>query len=207
MNIRQRVQAAFNWIYRFVVADSRLGRIPGVHVPLSFRGILKTWLTRETARWLCLVLFFLPFAIYLLEGWDQLQDRPQALDVGVVAVAAALGGLVLNAGLNLKGDKRRETILVAQKFIIVVIMMILFVPALHFVGLIDGVDTNAVELDSLQAGAREFFFWLSAALFYGGTVLFIVALVDLAYAMVGIADKEHAHQKCPCDDCSDSDAS
>ena len=100
-----------------------------------FQDILRAWLPRATARLLCWVVFFLPFALYFLIGWDQLLDRPPTLDVGIVTVAAALGGLVLNAGTNLKGSKRKETIQVVQKFIAVVVLMIIFLPALHFVEL------------------------------------------------------------------------
>ena len=119
-------------------------------------------------------------------------DRPPALDVGVVAVSAALGGLVLNAGLNLKGSKRRETVQVAQKFIAVVILMIVFLPALHFVELMDGIDPNSIQFDSLEAWVRGFSFWFGAIAFYAGIGLFIIALVDLVYAMIGIDSIEHA---------------
>ena len=135
--------------------------------------------------------FFVPFAIYFLTGGEFL-DRPPALDVGVVAVSAALGGLVLNAGLNLKGSKRRETVQVAQKFIAVVILMIVFLPALHFVELMGGGNLDSFQPDSLEAWVRGFFFWVGALSFYAGISLFIVALVDLVYAMIGIDRIEHA---------------
>ena len=167
------------------------------HVPLL------QWLTRM----LFFAFFFPPLAYYLLFEWIPLQDRPQGLDLGVATVAAALGGLVLNAGLNLKGCKRKETILVAQKFIVVVIMMILFVPTLYFVELLDGVDTNVVEPDRLLAGTRAVFLWLAAILFYGGIILFLFTLVDLAFAMVGIHKDKYAGGKCRCDGCSHSDTS
>ena len=114
-----------------------------------------------------MIIFFLPFVLHLLQGLDQLLDRPQTLDVGVVAVSAALGGLVLNAGLNLRGAKRREFIGVAQKFIAVVILIILFVPSLQFVELMDGIDTNAFDPDSLEAWVRGFFFLVGAISFLG----------------------------------------
>ena len=97
------------------------------------------------------MVFFLPFALYFLIGWDQLLDRPPTLDVGIVTVAAALGGLVLNAGTNLKGSKRKETIQVAQKFIAVVVLMIIFLPALHFVELMGSIDVNEFQPDSAEA--------------------------------------------------------
>ena len=157
-----------------------------------FRDILKAWFPRGTARILCWVVFFLPFALYFLIGWDQLLDRPPTLDVGIVTVAAALGGLVLNAGTNLKGSKRKETIQVAQKFIAVVVLMIIFLPALHFVELMGSIDVNEFQPDSAEAWVRGFFFWIGAISFYAGISLFIVALVDLVYAMIDMDKIENA---------------
>ena len=112
--------------------------------------------------------------------------------MGLVTVSVALGGFVLNAGLSLKGSKRRETVQVAQKFIAVVILMIIFLPALHFVELMDGVKLDSFQPDSLEAWLRGFFFWVGALSFYAGIGLFIVALADLVYAMIGIGRMEHA---------------
>ena len=133
--------------------------------------------------------------MHLVQGLDQLLDRPQTLDVGVVAVSAALGGLVLNAGLSLCGAKRREFIGVAQKFIAIVILMILSVPLLQFVELMGGINTHAFDPDSLEAWFRGFFFWGGAISFFGGIIFFIVALVDLVYAMVDIDSMENAPQE------------
>ena len=150
------------------------------------KGVESSWLDRGTVRVGCLVVLYLPFALYHLIGLGNLVDRPPALDVGVVAVAAALGGLVLNAGLNLTGPKRKETVQVVQRFIAVVILMVIFLPALHFVDLMNGIDLNSFEPASMEAWVRVFFFWLGAVSFYVGIGLFIVALVDLVYAMIGI---------------------
>ena len=158
----------------------------------SFFQTLGKWFDRRTMRVACWMFFFVPFALYLFTGLDQLLERPPALDVGVVTVAAALGGLVLNAGLNLTGSKRKETVQVAQKFIAVVILMIIFLPALHFVELMNGINLNSFKPDSIEAWGRAFFFWVSAISFYVGISLFIIALVDLVYAMIGIDRIEHA---------------
>ena len=139
----------------------------------------------------CWLVIFVPLALYLLRGWDKLLDRPQALDVGIVAISAALGGLVLNAGLSLAPPKREEVILVAQEFITVVILMILFVPSLYYVELTGNTDINSFKLDSLEAWVELFFFCAAAVSFYGGVSLFIFALVDLAFAMAGIGNTEY----------------
>ncbi len=163
-----------------------------------FKTALSKWLNSEGARYFwryfCLVVFLGPFALYLLTMQGQFLERPSALDTGVVTVAAILGGLVLNAGLNLKGSKKKEAIQVAQKFIAVVILMIIFQPALYFVDLLDGIDLGSFKLDSSVAWVRAGFFWVAAGCFYLGIILFIVALVDLVYAMIGMEHLGDASQ-------------
>ena len=156
---------------------------------------LRCVLSASTDRWavrlVCWVVFFLPLAFYLLRGWDRLLDRPQALDVGIVAISAALGGLVLNAGLGLTSPKREEVVLVAQEFIGVVILMILFVPSLFYLEL-TAIDISSFKPGSLDAWVELFFFSVAAICFYGGVSLFIFALVDLAFAMAGVGDPKYA---------------
>ena len=71
--------------------------------------------SRPTARALCWFVFFLVICPYLLSP-ERMGDIPPALEFGVVGIAAALGGLVLNAGLSsgVSCKKRREFIAVAQ---------------------------------------------------------------------------------------------
>ena len=83
----------------------------------------------------------------------------------------------------------------AQKFIVVVILMIIFLPALHFVELMNGIDLDSFKPDSLEAWFRGFFFWVGAISFYVGISLFIIALVDLVYAMIGIESVESASEE------------
>lgn len=157
----------------------------------SLRDVLEAMRPQGTASWLCLLFFFIPFAFYSLTG-GELFERPPVLDVGIVTVSAALGGLVLNAAMSLKGCKRKETVHVAQKFIAVVILIIIFLPSLHFVELMGGVNLDSFQPDSIEAWVRGFYFWIGALSFYGGIALFIVALADLVHAMLGIDRMEHA---------------
>lgn len=207
VNVLRRVEMFFHWQNQFFASGNRQEREAELRLRSWFTSIFDVSPTQSITRILCFVFFFLPLAFYVLQGMDQLLNRPQALDVGVVAVAAALGGLVLNAGLNLKSPKREKVILVSQEFIAVVILMLLFVPSLYYVELMNGIDTNAFEPDSLEAWVRAFFFWTAVASFFGGIMLFIIALVDLAFAMGGIGDKEYASRNCSCEGCSNSDAS
>ena len=151
------------------------------------RALIGKWWRSSQAevRILCLFTFFPVFSIYFLTG-GEVGSVPATLEVGVIAVAAALGGLVLNAGLNLGGDKGREFILVAQKFIAVVILMLIFLPTSHLVDLAGNIDIASFEPGNPTAWGRGVMFWISAASFYAGAGLFVIALVDLAYAVFGL---------------------
>ena len=142
--------------------------------------------SRPTVRGVCGFVFFLVISVYLLSS-DSIGDIPPALEFGVVGIAAALGGLVLNAGLS-SGlpceSLRREFIAVAQKFIVVVILGIIFPPIMLFVDSAGGVD-----LMSFEPGDSSW--WVLGPLllfgmfsFFAGVSIFIVALVDLVYAMM-----------------------
>ena len=130
----------------------------------SLSHVLEALRPHGPASWLCLLFFFIPFAFYSLTA-GELFERPPALDVGIVTVSAALGGLVLNAAMNMKGPRRNETVHVAQKFIAVVIMMIIFLPSLHFVELMGGINLDSFQPDSLEAWVRGSYFWVGALSF------------------------------------------
>lgn len=93
---------------------------------------------------------------------------------------------MLNAGLNLGGEKGREFILVAQKLIAVVILMLVFLPTMHFVDLAGSIDIESFEPGNPTAWGRGVMFWIGAATFFAGVGLFVIALVDLAYAVLGL---------------------
>ena len=152
--------------------------------------------SQQIVRILCLSILFPVFSIYFLTG-GEVGSTPVTLEVGVIGIAATLGGLVLNAGVNLCGEKGREFILVAQKFIAVVILMLMFLPAFHIVSLLGGIDINSFEPGDLTAWGRGVMFWISAASFTVGVGLFVIALVDLVYAMFGLGGTGNASgRKC-----------
>ena len=144
--------------------------------------------SRLTMRVLCWLVFFPGICAYILSS-DSIADIPGTLEFGVVTIAAALGGLVLNAGLS-SGvsceSLRQEFIALAWKFIIVVILGIIFPPIVWFVDFLGG-----VELASFEPGDPSW--WVLGPLllfgmfsFFAGVSIFIVALVDLVYAMRGL---------------------
>ena len=143
--------------------------------------------SRPTVRGVCGFAFFLVMCVYLLSS-DSIGDIPPALEFGVVGIAAALGGLVLNAGLSSSvscESLRREFIAVAQKFIVVVILGIVFPPIMLFVDFLGGVDITSLETgDSSLWVLGPLLFGMFS--FFAGVSLFIVALVDLVYAMMDL---------------------
>ena len=152
--------------------------------------------SQQIVRILCLPILFPALSIYLLTG-GEVNPAPVTLEVGVIGIAATLGGLVLNAGVNLCGEKRGEFILVAQKFIAVVILMLIFLPAFHIVSLLGGIDINSFEPGDLTAWGRGGMFWISAVSFTVGAGLFVIAIVDLAYAMFDLGTTGNASgRKC-----------
>jgi len=167
-------------------------------------SIGKRWRSsRPVVRILCWFVFFPVFSLYFLTG-DEVKSVPATLEVGVIAVAAALGGLVLNAGLNLCGERRIEFLLVAQKFIAVVILMTIFLPTLHILNLAGGMDFNSFEPGEADAWFRGALLLVAAVSFYAGVSYFVIALVDLAYTMGGIVDSENpSRQGCGSSDQSD----
>ena len=143
--------------------------------------------SRPKVRTLCWFVFFLVVCVYLL-SLDRTGDLPPALEFEVVVIAAALGGLVLNAGVS-SGlpceSLRREFIAVAQKFIVVVILGIIFPPIMLFVDFFGGVDIMSFEPGNPSGWVLGPLFLFGMFSFFASVSLFIVALVDLVYAMRG----------------------
>lgn len=168
--------------------------------------------SRPTVRVLCGFVFFLVISAYLLSS-DSVGDIPPALEFGVVVIAAALGGLVLNAGVSsgLLCKQRREFVAVAQKFVVVVILGIIFPPIVWFVNFFGGVDITLLEPGSSSGWALWILLWIGVSSFFVGVSLFIVALVDLVYAMMGLGKAgcgcKSSGRDGSCDACMDADAS
>ena len=143
--------------------------------------------SRPTVRGLCGFVFFLVISAYLLSS-DSVGDIPPALEFGVVVIAAALGGLVLNAGVSsgLLCKQRREFVAVAQKFIIVVILGIIFPPIVWFVDSAGGVDIMSFEPGDSSWWVLWPLLLFGMFSFFAGVTFFVVALVDLFYAMIGL---------------------
>lgn len=119
-------------------------------------------------------------SLYLLLS-GKTDPIPPVLQFSIIPVTATLGGLVV-AGANyshIKQESRSELLRVAQKLIVATIAFIFF--AALFL-LADGVNPNKVPSTELEI-IQFVFFWLAAFLFYAGTMLFILGIIDLAIGL------------------------
>ncbi|MFA4826629.1 MAG: hypothetical protein WC593_15885 [Methanoregula sp.] len=127
---------------------------------------------------------FVPLSIYLLTN-ESNQSVSPVVKFSLIAVAPTLGGLVLSAASNIKGNpkKRSELIRVAQKLISATILLILFVPFLYMVDLLKGIDVNSIDIYDVEAWFRGIYFWLGALCFFGGMLLFLWGVTDFIFAL------------------------
>lgn len=127
--------------------------------------------------------FVVPFVFYLLLSGVQ-KSVPPTLQWGIIAVAPTLGGLVLAGAGNRRIRKRihDELISVAQKLIVATVLFILFTCLFFTVELTGGIDTSSLDL-SLMGWFRGGSFWTSAAFFFTGAYLFLLAIIDLVLAL------------------------
>lgn len=168
----------------------------------SFMG-KRRLISRQLMRAFCLLTFFPVLSLYFLTG-GKVGPVPAPLEVGVIAVSITLGGLVLNAGLNRGDETGREFIVVAQKFVAVVILMLIFLPTVHIVDLAGDIDVSSFEPSDLIAWGRGLMFLTATTSFYAGTGLFVIALFDLAYVVFGLGETGNAsHRKCESPDRSE----
>lgn len=138
-----------------------------------------------------LLMLLLPaFSIYFLVG-DLYKTIPAVAQFSIVAVAPTLGGLVLTAASVLpKSDKQLQLMRVSQKFIVATVLFIIFLPSFLIVDLLQGINITSFTFSNFRYGqdwARGIYFWLAVPCFYGGTALFLWALRDLVYVLMGLA--------------------
>jgi len=143
----------------------------------------KRSIQRPSYRLIIPIPFVIPFVFYLLtQGVEK--SIPPALQWSIIAIAPTLGGLVF-AGAGNRRIKRGvyyELISVAQKLIVATVLFILFTCLFFTVELTGGIDTNVLDL-SLLGWFRGGSFWLSVAFFFVGVYLFLVAIIDLVFAL------------------------
>ena len=122
-------------------------------------------------------------SIYLLLG-DKMETIPPVLQFSIVPITATLGGLVV-AGANYSKilPKQRIGLLrVAQKLIVATLAFIFFAVLVSLSEVGGSVDLNILPSNTLGT-IKWVFLWLSVGLFFSGTSLFVLGIVDLAIGL------------------------
>jgi TRAP-type C4-dicarboxylate transport system permease small subunit len=122
-------------------------------------------------------------SFYLLLG-SKSSAIPPELQFSIIPVAAVLGGLVI-AGANyskIELEQRAELLRVAQKLIVATISFIFFVMLFYFVNIGTDLQPNQLPTSSLDL-VRLIFFYLATFIFFFGTTLFVLGIIDLALGL------------------------
>jgi hypothetical protein len=118
-------------------------------------------------------------SMYLLLS-GQNNTVPSVLQFSIIPISATLGGLVISgANYSKLNGKRTELLKVAQKLIVATIAFIFFTAILFLAGDVKPNVTPSTQIE----WTKYVFFWLSAFLFYVGTTLFVIGIVDLAISL------------------------
>lgn len=128
-------------------------------------------------------------SIYLLLS-SEVNLVPPVLQFSIIPVTAMLGGLVI-AGANyskILPEQRTELLRVAQKLIVATISFIFFAALLSLSEVGGSVDPNILPSSSLGV-VKLILFWLAVGLFFSGTGLFVLGVIDLAIGLKNLKEK------------------
>ena len=128
------------------------------------------------------LIFMIPLVFYLLLGSSK--PMPAGLEFNVIIIAPTLGGLVLAGATNSRIKKRayNELMSVAQKLIVATVLFIIFVSLFFTVQLAGDIKTDSLDF-SPMGGFRYFCFYGSVFSFYAGSLLFLLGIIDLVFAL------------------------
>jgi hypothetical protein len=130
----------------------------------------------------------IPIWFFVLLFSKEHNTVPSTVEFNIITVSGLLGGLVIAAARshNNNDPTYKELISIGQKFILAMILLILFAVGYFMQLQVTGeVDINQFEFSN-QGIARGVSFWLMLPCFYGGTSIFALALVDLMVTLRNI---------------------
>ena len=141
-------------------------------------------------------MFLLPVSLYSIHNLST--QQPQTVEqLGFIAIGFAFSGISFGAA-SIKGinsESRAELIYVAQKFVVVTILFIFFIPLINIFNFspFKEIDVNTINLGDPNAWLRGIVFYLMVFCFYGGQLLFFFGITDLIRSFVDfdiIRDRE-----------------
>jgi|WetSurMetagenome_2_1015567.scaffolds.fasta_scaffold07412_2 hypothetical protein len=134
-------------------------------------------------RYILPIIVALPICYYVLLSSINNTISP-VTQFSLVAISPTLGGLVLTAsnGKTIKRQLRNRLVAIAQKLILVTILLILFSALIVFSDIFGGIELTNPEL-SFNGISRWLIFWGATWSFFIGVYLFLLSLVDLVYTL------------------------
>lgn len=167
-----------------------------------FKRVLGEGRTKNRSRFrtifnlLSLIVVFLPTSLYILKSLIPGQ-LPASANISLIALSLSLAGLSFSAiSDKIKVDDRIQLLCVAQKFILVVVLFIIFIP---FIYLVDQPPFNGININSFVwppdtiSFTRGLLFWIATPCYYVGIILFWFGISDFLVTLANlnfISDKK-----------------
>lgn len=162
-----------------------------VYFRLAFfpaKKIFKTviWYTEPYKLAIALLFVFVPLVFYILSSSSPTTVPP--INVDIIDVAGILGGFSLTAAVFPKVDRRMRgrLFVVALLFAIATALLVIGALNLQSINLQGGINLAKKQFDS-QGVARWYTYWLTVVGFYGGTLSFAYAIIDLLFVIANLA--------------------
>lgn len=190
-----RLTGQFSWRFLMIFLEIGIGIFFWLRFPSLKKGIGEGK-SKPRSRYRLLAnlflyfLFSIPFSIYVLKGLPT-QPFSNVENLSIIGISLVLAGLSFAASSipPITSRKRVEFICVAQKFIGVTILFLLFIPSISMVDALHGIDINSISLLDPAAWWRGIFFWISVPCFYGAIFLFLLGISDLVFALSDLGSK------------------
>jgi hypothetical protein len=119
------------------------------------------------------------------------KDKLTLISIGI-SVAGFLVS-VLSSRLDMSDQIKQELISCTKKFVLSVILFLLFFSSLLITDKLGVIDINTPSLEKLSI-ARGLFFWFCAGCFYYASFLFSIAIIDIIWALRGIGSSTQERQ-------------
>lgn len=191
-----RVTGQFSWPTLMVVLEMGIGRFLWLRFPSLKKGIGEgKSKTRPRYRyWVNLFLYLLfsvPFSLYVLKSLGPTQPFSNVENLSVIGISLALAGLSFAASSipPITSRTRVEFVCVAQKFVAVTFLSLIFIPSISMVDALHGIDINSTAFLNSTAWWRGTFFWIAATCFYSAVFLFLLGVSDLIFALSDLGSK------------------
>jgi len=139
---------------------------------------------------LTFVIILLPLSLYILKSLSP-EQVPTVANISIVVLGLSLAGLSLRAAsIGTNVDERMRFVCISQKFILVVILFVIFIPLIY---LIDLPPFNGIYVDSIVwppdtiSVLRGLLFWIATPCYYLGIFLLWLGMNDFIVVLANLS--------------------